>query len=368
MKVNFVDLQRQNKNLKKDLLPVIEQIIIEADFNMGPRLEKFERDFAKFVGNKYAVGLNSGTDALFLALKAYGVGPGDEVIVPANSYFSTAMTVSNLGATPVFIDINPEYYTIEVTKIKNLVTKKTKAIIPVHLYGQPAEMDIVLELAKKYNLVVIEDACQAHGAEYKGKRVPVGETGAFSFYPGKNLGAFGDGGAVATDSLYIANKLLHLRNDGARKKYHHEVFGTKSRLDTLQAAVLNFKLSYLDEWNMLRKKHAKTYVKYLSGISQIKLPAVMDNVDHVFHLFVIEAKQRDNLQRYLKKRGVDTVIHYPLPIHLQKPYKGLGYKNGDFPITEEKSKKIISLPMFPELKEKEIRYVANSIKDFYRNN
>jgi dTDP-4-amino-4,6-dideoxygalactose transaminase len=368
MKVNFVDLQRQNQALRDSIMPLIEKVILEADFNMGPRLEKFERDFAKFVGKKYAVGLNSGTDALLLSLIAYGIMPGDEVITAPNSYFSSAMVISKLGAVPKFVDINSDYFTIDVNKIEKAITKKTKAIIPVHIYGQPAEMDSILKLAKKYKLFVIEDACQAHGAKYKGKFVPIGETGAFSFYPGKNLGGFGDGGAVVTDSLSIANKLFHLRNDGAWKKYHHKMFGAKSRLDTIQAVILNHKLPNLNKWNNQRKKHAKTYYKFLSDVPQIKLPMVMEGADHVFHLFVIEAKKRNKLQKFLFEKGIDTVIHYPLPIHLQKPYRLAGYKKGDFPITEEKSGTIISLPMFPEITLEEISYVAETIREFYAKN
>jgi dTDP-4-amino-4,6-dideoxygalactose transaminase len=364
MQVRFVDLPRQNKILKTQLIASIKEVVEKADFTMGPRLSKFELEFAQFCNKKYAVGVNSGTDALLLSLMAYGIGKGDEVIVPPNSYFSTAMVVSNIGAKLVFVDINPKYYTIDVEKIEKAITPKTKAIIPVHLYGQPADMDKIMEIAKKYNLVVIEDACQAHGAMYKKKMIPYGETGAFSFFPGKNLGCFGDGGIVVTDNKKIAEKILYLRNDGSYKKYLHPMFGIKSRLDTLQAVVLSVKLPNLKKWNSLRRKHALKYSDLLKNISGVKIPDQNENGYHVFHLYVIECDKRDELQKYLSEKGIETIIHYPIPIHLQVPYRKLGFKLGDFPITEKKSNKVLSLPMFPELKNEEIRYVCDSIKQF----
>jgi len=365
MKIKFVDLPRQNSILKDKLMPVIEKVYSEADFTMGPKLNKFESEFAKFCNKKYAIGVNSGTDALMLSLMAYGINKGDEVIIPVNSYFSTAMVVSNLEAKPIFVDINPDFYTIDVKKIEKAITKKTKAIIPVHLYGQPAEMDKILQIAKKHKLTIIEDACQAHGAKYKDKLIPYGETGAFSFFPGKNLGAFGDGGVVVTDNRKIAKKILYLRNDGSYKKYLHPMFGIKSRLDTLQAAVLSFKLPYLNKWNNLRRNNARKYSDLLKLIPQIKIPKENYDSYHVFHLYVIESEKRDKLQQYLKDRGIETIIHYPVPIHLQKPYRLQGYKKGMFPVTEEKSRRILSLPMFPELTEREIEYVCKSISSFF---
>jgi dTDP-4-amino-4,6-dideoxygalactose transaminase len=365
MKVKFVDLQRQNKIIFPEIDPLLKNLIFQADFNMGSKLDKFEKDFASFLGKKYVIGLNSGTDAIFLSLIAYGIQPGDEVIVPVNSYFSTAMVVSNLGSVPIFVDINPLYFTIDILKLEKAITKKTKAIIPVHLYGQSADMLPIIKLAKKFKLNVIEDCCQAHGCIYRNKIVPFGETGAFSFYPGKNLGAFGDGGCIATDNKNIYEKVLFLRNDGSRIKYTHSMFGIKSRLDTLQAVVLNSKLKYLNRWNKLRQEHALLYTDLLKEVQQVKTPLVLSNSKSVFHLYVIEVEKRNSLQIYLRKKGIETGIHYPTPIHLQKPYKDLGYKTGDFPITEEKSKKILSLPMFPELTNNEIMYVVKSIKDFY---
>jgi dTDP-4-amino-4,6-dideoxygalactose transaminase len=368
MKIKFVDLQRQNKTIKKQLMTSIEEVVDQADFNMGPRLQKFESDFAAFCGKKYAVGVNSGVDALTLPLMAHGIGPGDEVIVPANSYFATAMVVSNVGAKPIFVDIDPISYTIDVALVEKAITPATRAIIPVHIYGQPADMGPIMRLAKKHKLIVIEDACQAHGSMYKKRMIPYGETGAFSFFPGKNLGCFGDGGAVVTDNKKIAEKILHLRNDGSYKKYVHTMLGVKSRLDTLQATILSVKLPHLAQWNSARRKHANSYSNLLKGINGIKTPEQNKDAGHVFHAYVIETKKRDVLQKFLHEKGIETIIHYPTPIHLQKPYIKQGFKRGDFPITEEKSKRILSLPMFPELQEEEIKYVCDSIREFITKN
>jgi dTDP-4-amino-4,6-dideoxygalactose transaminase len=364
MKVKFVDLPRQNKILKAEFMATLRSVIDEADFNMGPRLQKFEKNFADFCGKKYAVGVNSGTDALLLSLLAYGIGRGDEVIIPANGYISLAMVISNIGAIPVFVDIESESYTMDVKKIEKAITKKTRAIVPVHMYGQPADMDTILKIAKKDNIIVIEDACQAHGAKYKNKTLPYSETGAFSFFPGKNLGSFGDGGAVVTDNKAIYEKILYLRNDGSREKYVHEMLGLKSRLDTLQAAILSVKLPHLEKWNEQRKNHARLYTEYLANIEGIQIPKQQTYADHVFHAYVIEYDDRDKLQQYLNEQGIETIIHYPTPIHLQKPYLEKGYKRGDFPVSEMKSKTILSLPMFPELQIEEINYICNTIKKF----
>ncbi len=365
MNIKFVDLPLQNKFLKKEIMSTIEEVVDEADFNMGKRLELFEKKFARFVGKKYSVGVNSGTDALLLSLKAYGIGRGDEVITAPNSYFSTAMVILNVGATPIFADINPQSYTIDPKKIEKVLTAKSKAIIPVHLYGQAADMSEIIKIAKKFNLVIIEDACQAQGTTYKGKPVPVSDCGAFSFFPGKNLGAYGDGGLVATDDRNIYEKLLYLRNDGSKIKYEHNMLGIKSRLDTFQAAILEVKLAYLKKWNTNRKKNAKLYSTLLKNLPLKQIPGE-SLAGHVFHLYVIETQKRNELQKFLLKRGIETLIHYPIPIHLQKPFRDLGYKEGDFPITEEKSHHILSLPMYPELTEKQIRYIASSIRDFFK--
>lgn len=366
MNIKLVDLPRQNKLLKAQLLNTIEKVIDEAIFIEGDILTDFEKQFAKFCNKSYAIGLNSGTDALKLALIAYGIGPGDEVITAPNSYFSTAMVISEIGAIPVFVDIDPNTFNIDVNLLEKAVTSKTRAIIPVHLFGQSCDMEIILKIAQEHNLKVIEDACQAHGASYKGKVVPIGETGAFSFYPGKNLGCFGDGGALVTDNADIAQKVLYLRNDGSVEKYVHQVFGAKSRLDTLQAAILNIKLPYLKQWNEKRRIHATHYTDLLKEVGDIKLPQEAPYAEHVYHLYVIETLRRDELQLFLKSKGIETVIHYPIPIHLQKPYRKLGFKEGDFSVTEKKAQNILSLPMFPELTNEEIEYIANSVKEFFK--
>lgn len=365
MNIKFVDLPRQNKYLKKELMPTIEKIIDDGDFTMGSYVEKFETAFAQFCNKKYAVGLNSGTDAIRLALQAYGITEGDEVITAVNGYFSVAAMISELGAIPVFVDVDPNTYTMDTEKLQESITKRTRAIIPVHLYGQPANMEVILTIANQHKLIVIEDACQAHGAAYKGKVVPVGETGAFSFYPGKNLGCFGDGGALVTDNKDIWEKAMYLRNDGSLKKYIHPMFGIKSRLDAIQAAVLSIKLPYLNEWNEKRRQHATLYTKILKDIPQIKTPQEAQNVTHAYHLYVIECQKRDELKTYLEEKGIEVGIHYPIPIHLQEVYREKGYKEGDFPVAEEKAHFLLSLPMFPELTEKEIVYVCKSIQDFY---
>lgn len=365
MQVNFVDLQRQNKIYKKELMGAIEHIVDTASFILGDELEKFEKKFATFCNKKYCVGINSGNDALMLTLLAYGIGENDEVITTPNSYFSTAMTISIINAKPVFVDIDPKTYNIDVNKIEDKITKKTKAIIPVHLYGQSSDMDPIIKIANKYNLIIIEDACQAHGAKYKEKILPYTETGAFSFYPGKNLGAFGDGGAVVTNSEGVKDKLEYLRNDGAKKKYEHKLFGYKSRLDTIQAAILSTKLKYLNQFVEARRKAAKLYKKCLKGVQQIILPFEADYAYHSFHVFAIQCEKRDQLRNYLEENGISTVIHYPTPIHLQTPYRKIGFKPGDFPITESFSKKELSIPIFPEIKEEEIYYVCDKIKQFY---
>lgn len=364
MKIDFVDLKRQNRLHQKEFLAVVKKIIADASFSLGEPLEKFEKDFARFVGTKYCIGLNSGTDAIEFALKIHEIGLGDEVITAPNSYFSTAMVISKLGATPVFVDVDPETYTLDPNKLAAKITKKTRAIIPVHLYGQPADMDPILELTRKHKLIVVEDCCQAHGAKYKGKSIPITGLGAFSFYPGKNLGGFGDGGALVTNSHHHAALVKKLRNDGSLTKYHHELIGSKSRLDTLQAAVLSTKLKYLNRWNKLRRRHASLYHHLLTKIEGVGLPQEAAYSYHNYHLYVIEVQKRDKLHRYLSHQGISTVIHYPTPIHLQPAYKHLGYKRGDFPVTEAAAKKILSLPMFPELTNKEIHFVARHIKQF----
>lgn len=365
MNVAFVDLKRQNQLHRAEYTRAINLVVNRADFILGQELTKFETAFAKFCGAKYCIGLNSGTDALKFALQALCIGPNDEVITAPNSYFSTAMVITQTGATPVFADIHPCTYTIDPHQVAIAITRKTRAIIPVHLCGQPADMDPLIALAKKHHLTIIEDCCQAHGAKYKGQTVPVTGLGAFSFYPGKNLGSFGDGGALVANSKAVAVLTEKLRNDGSLEKYHHDIIGAKSRLDTLQAAILNVKLKYLRRWNRLRRRHAQLYAHLLKDIPQIKPPVEASYAHNVYHLYMIEASHRDQLQQYLSHHGITTVIHYPIPIHLQPAYKSLGFNKGSFPVTEAAAKRILSLPMFPELTDREIHYVASTIRRFY---
>lgn len=365
MKIDFVDLKRQNKIYKKELMTAIERVVDEADFTFGKRLTDFEKKFAHFCNKKYCLGVNSGTDALLFALMAYGIKEGDEVITVPNSYFSTAMTISNVGAIPVFVDIDPRNYNIDPKLVESKITKRTKAIIPVHLYGQSADMDPIVKLAKKHNLIIIEDCAQASGAKYKEKILPYGETGAFSFYPGKNLGGFGDGGAVVTNNKKVKEKIEFLRNDGAKNKYEHKILGYKSRLDTIQAEILSTKLNHLNDFNKMRRKAAQAYSKLLSDVKQIKLPQEMPYAYHVYHIYGILAEKRNALQKFLEKSGISTVIHYPTPIHLQDPYLKEGFKKGDFPIVENLSEKVLALPMFPEITLNEIKYVSQKIHQFY---
>ncbi len=335
----------------------------------------FEKEFADYIGVKFAVGVNSGTDALFLGLSSLGIGKGDEVIVPAFTYIATAFAVTFTDARPKFVDINEDTYNIDVNKIKKAISKRTKAIIPVHLYGQPADMGPILRLADKYGLKVIEDAAQAHGATYKvkGQRSKVkgqktgsmGDIGCFSFYPTKNLGACGDGGMVVTNNKKIYKRLFMLRNYGRRDRYNHLVLGYNSRLDTVQAAILRLKLQKLDKWNNMRRQNAKIYNKYLKDCPGLVIPKEEEHLRHVYHIYAIRIKNRDKIHDYLRQKGIGVLMHYPIPLHLQPAYRNLGYRKGDFPISEKIANEVISLPMFPHLKIKDIAYISNVLKDIY---
>lgn len=366
MRVSFVDLKRQYKKIKNEIDNAIFKVVNDGDFILGKELEAFEKEFASYCSSKFCAGVNSGTSALHFALTALGIGNGNEVILPANTFIATALAVSYTGAKPVLADIDRESYNIDSTKIKEKITKKTKAIVPVHLYGQTADMDPILELAKKYNLRVVEDCCQAHGALYKGKKAgSIGDAGCFSFYPSKNLGAYGDGGAIVTSDEKILEKVCMLRNYGQKEKYHHLIKGFNDRLDSIQAAILRVKLKYLNEWNEARIKHALFYNSLLEDTNVI-IPVQKNYAKHIYHQYVIRTMERDNLSKYLNSKQISTSIYYPIPIHLQKAYSDLNYKKGSFPITEKCANEIISLPIFPELKQEEIRYIVSSVKEFLR--
>jgi len=364
--IPFVDLKAQYDSIKEEIDEAIQSVLNNTSFIMGEELKKFEEEFARFCDSKYAIGVANGSDALILALRACGIGEGDEVITVPHTFISTAEAISIVGGKIVFTDINPKNYTIDVTKIEEKITGRTRAIIPVHLYGQPADMDPIIKLAKKYNLRIIEDAAQAHGAEYKGKKVgSIGDEACFSFYPGKNLGAYGDAGMVVTNNEEIAEKVKLLRNHGRiTKKYEHEIEGYSSRLDNLQAAILRVKLKYLNKWNESRRRNAKKYNELLKNIGGIITPHEADYAKHVYHLYVIATENRDKLREELKSEGIATGIHYPIPLHLQPAYNYLGFKRGDFPITDECSQKILSLPMFAELNDEQIENIVEIIKNF----
>lgn len=359
--INFVNLKRQYSEIETEIDLVIKKVLKGTDFILGNIVEEFEMKFADYCESKYCLGTSSGLDALKLSLRALNIGEGDEVITVANTFIATVLAISYSGAKPVLVDCNEQDYNIDVSKIESAITEKTKAIIPVHLYGQPADMDPIMEIAQKHNLYVIEDACQAHGAEYKGKKVgSIGDVGCFSFYPGKNLGAYGDGGAVITDNSKLAQKIRILRNYGKNEKYDFVLKGYNNRLDSIQAAVLGVKLNYLNKWNDQRREHAKQYRELLKNI--VITPFEKENVKHVYHLYVIRVKDREELIKKLELRGISTGIHYATPLHLQGAYKELGYKMGDFPVTERLSKEILSLPMFSELEQGEIEYITDNIK------
>lgn len=378
MTVPFVDLNRQYQPLKEEIQRAMAAICEKANFILGGDVSLFEKEFAEFCRIRYGVGVASGTDALFLSLRAMDIGPEDEVILPVNTFIATAFAVSFTGAHPVFIDVNPETYTLDIQKTEDYIKKsakgrkksRIKAIIPVHLYGYPADMKPLLALGQKYHLKVIEDACQAHGAGYKmGTTMddpqwkPVGslgDAGCFSFYPAKNLGAFGDGGIIVTNDETTAKNLILLRNYGQEEKNIHLTLAHNSRLDTLQAAVLRIKLRHLNEWNESRRNAALLYQKHLAGTNYV-LPQEHDYGKHVYHLYVIRTKNRKNLMSYMKSKGIQTQIHYPCPLHLTPAYKHLNHREGNFPVAEVLAQEILSLPMFPGITEEEVTAVAETL-------
>jgi dTDP-4-amino-4,6-dideoxygalactose transaminase len=366
MKVPFGNLVKQYHNaVRNELQDSWKEILESGSFILGPQVETFERAFAGFCQTKYAVGVGSGTDALTLALRAVGIGYGDEVITAVNSFVATAEAIVHAGGVPVFVDIKPQTFNIDPMEIEAAITSRTKAIIPVHLYGQPADMNPILKIAKKRDLMVIEDAAQAHGAIYEGRRVGCfGHAACFSFYPGKNLGAYGDAGAVVTSDEKVAQRVSQLRDHGAEVKYQHEFLGYTSRLDSLQAAVLSIKLRHLHEWNQARRELARLYDELLSDIPGIITPRVMANVEHVFHLYVVRVERgnRTELQQYLRERGIQTLIHYPKPITATAAFAQFNAQR--FPHAEKAAESILSLPLFPELEKQQIEYVTEAIRGY----
>jgi dTDP-4-amino-4,6-dideoxygalactose transaminase len=366
MNVPFLDLKAQYKAIKDEVHAAINDVMENTAFAGGPFVAKFEQEFAKFCDCKHAVGVGNGTDALWLSLIALGIKPGDEVITVPNTFIATAEAISFSGAKPVFVDILEETNNMNPALIEAAITKKTKAIIPVHLFGQPADMDPIMTIAKKHGLFMIEDACQAHGAEYKGKKAgSIGNTGAFSFYPGKNLGAYGEAGAVVTNDDAIVEKMRMFRDHGQAKKYYHGMIGWNARMDGIQGAVLHVKLKYLQGWNDSRRKNAQKYSELLSAVKDVMPPRQAEYAKHIYHIYAIRIKQREKLMAHLTAKGIACGIHYPIPLHLQDAYRFLNLGVGSFPIAEKCAAEYLSLPMYPELTSEQINYVAKEIKEFY---
>jgi dTDP-4-amino-4,6-dideoxygalactose transaminase len=370
MKVPFLDLEIQYRSLKTEIDAAMQDVCSRTSFILGPQVEEFEKSFAMFLGSNYTVGLASGTDALRLAFEALKIGPGDEVIVPANTFVATAIGVLEAGARPVLVDIDPKTYLMDYDQLERVKTPRTKAICPVHLYGRVCDMDRVMDFAKRHHLAVVEDTAQAHGAKWRGKTAGTfGEIGCFSFYPGKNLGAYGDGGGLCTNDETLFRQVRKLRNYGSEIKYQHPEKGMNSRLDSIQAAVLSIKLKHLAEWNHKRWQAARKYTDLLSKYQgeNLTLPDIRSADEHVFHLYVIQVHDRDGVAKELQSRGISTVVHYPVPFHLQGGYTHLGYKAGDFPVAESMAKSILSLPLFPEISDEQIGYVCDSVLEILKN-
>lgn len=363
MKLHMVDVVGQYRKIKPEVDAAIHKVLDSGQFIMGKDVGEFECQIAGYLGVKYAIACASGTDALQIAMMALGIGRGDEVITTPFTFVATAETIGILGAKPVYVDIDPKTYNIDPSKIDKAITPRTKAIIPVHLFGQTADMDPILEIAKAHGLPVVEDACQAHGAEYKGRKAgSMGVAGCFSFYPGKNLGAYGEGGAVVTNDDAIAEKIRMFRDQGQSKKYYHRVIGWNARLDGIQGAVLSVKLKYLPAWNKSRREHAREYTRLLSSVQGVIAPREADYAKHIYHIYAIRSGQRDRLMAALAEQGVSCGIHYPVPIHLQEAYRSLGLARGSFPVAEKCAEEFLSLPMFPELTTGQIAYVADKLK------
>ncbi|MFP4473875.1 MAG: DegT/DnrJ/EryC1/StrS family aminotransferase [Candidatus Omnitrophota bacterium] len=363
MSVPFVDFSQQYQEIKDEVWPGLEQVFDRGNFILGDQAQQFEQDFARYCDAKYGVGVNSGTDALYLSLSALGVKPGDEVILPAHTFIATALCISYAGAKPVFVDIEEDTLNIDPAAFEAAITSKTRAVIPVHIYGQPANMDEIVAVARQHNIRVIEDAAQAHGAVYKDRRTgSLGDAACFSFYPTKNLGAAGDGGMVVTNDEKVYENLRMLRDYGRKGRYEHKVKGHNSRLDTVQAVVLTAKLKRLDQWNQMRRQVAAWYAEAFSGIQSVTLPLCRGDRSHVYHLYVIHVPERDKVLANLKERDIGALIHYPIPVHLQEAYHDAGYSAGDFPVAEKTAGEILSLPMFPHMTKEQVKCVADCLK------
>lgn len=366
MEIPFLDFKALHNVFQSDLLSAASSVIQSGWFVNGGAVTAFENEWANFLRTDICIGVNSGLDALELSLRAAGIGEGDEVIVPSNTYIATALAATHVGAKPVFVEPVPSTYLIDVDRIEDAISARTKAIIPVHLYGQAADMHSIMTLADKHGLFVVEDNAQAHGATWGGQRTgSFGHANATSFYPGKNLGALGDAGAVTTNDSQLARQIKMLRNYGSEIKYHNEIIGYNKRLDEIQAAFLSVKLKHLETWTASRQAIAEQYLEGLEGVGDLVLPVTQANATHVYHLFVVRTNHRNDLAEYLNENGIGTLIHYPIPPHLQKCYADLGHRRGDFPIAEELADRVLSLPIWPGMTVDQIRSVVSSIKSFF---
>lgn len=368
MKVPMLDLSEQYQGLRSEVLEVLDQVMSSTRFILGDNVKKLEQDIAEFSNVAHGIGCANGSDAIHIALQALGIGPGDEVITTAFTFFATGGAIVRAGATPVYVDIDPVTFNIDPLKVEQAITEKTKAIIPVHLYGQMADMESLAEIAAKHNLFIVEDAAQAIGAKQNGKSVgELGSAATYSFFPTKNLGAYGDGGMIVTNDDDTAEKCRVIRVHGSKPKYYHHVLGYNSRLDELQAAVLNVKFPHLEKWGELRREKAAIYTNLLNEKlgDSVVTPVEVEGNYHVFHQYTIRVENRDELQKYLNEQGVSTMIYYPLPLHMQPVFKDLGYKEGDLPLSEKAANEALSLPMFPELKLEQQEYVVAKIAEFY---
>lgn len=366
MNVPFLDLKIQYQSIKDEITPAIQNVLESASFVLGRSVADFENEFGREHNVHHCFGVSSGTDGNHMALWGLGIGPGDEVIIPANTFIATAWGATLCGATPVFVDCDRQSYNIDPDEVEEKITSRTKAIVAVHLYGQPADLDPLVDIARRHNVFLVEDCAQSHFAEYKGKRVGgLSHASSFSFYPGKNLGAYGEGGAVATNDDALARKLKMIRDHGAERKYDHEIEGHNYRMDGIQGAVLGVKLKHLAAWTESRRHHAKRYNELLKDIPSLVTPKEMSYAKHVYHLYVIRTPHRDQIQKHLEGKGIGTGLHYPVPLHLQKVFTKLGYRRGEFPVTEQLANECLSLPMYPELTEGQLEFVCDSIRSFY---
>jgi dTDP-4-amino-4,6-dideoxygalactose transaminase len=363
MYIPLVDLHAQYRAIKHEITAAIEDVFENMQLFLGPQVQAFEQEFAAYCGCQDGIGVSNGTDALTLALRACGIGPGDEVITVANTFIATVEAIALVGAMPIFVDIDPDTYTMDCQQLASVLTTRTRAILPVHLYGHPVDMQPVLAFARAHDLYVIEDASQAHGATYQGRRIGgLGDVGCFSLYYSKNLGAYGEAGICVTNNGELADKIRMLRDHGSRKRYQHMMLGVNARLDELQAAVLRVKLRYLDQWNAARQAHARTYTEQLHDFVE-SVPVVQPWGSHVYYVYVVQVRERDHFRKALEQEGIATGIHYPTPVHLQPACASYGYRSGMFPLTETAAEHIVSLPMYPELTEEQMQMVINAVKE-----